>query len=696
MVNKSTALVPVNAVAELNNDQCETLLTYGRNAHSLLISQLSLRSSMEEVDRLYMREKDYTVEEWEARLQNLRGDARKLRDITVPIVMPQVESALAYYANVFCTGYPIFGVSSDPTNEDAATMMETIMAENAITAGWIPQMMMFFRDGLKYNIHAMETEWARKTIRAVVNDPNKPNGAAVKQTLWHGNRLNRMDMYNTIFDPRVPISQVHNRGEFAGYMTLHSRIDLMQFIQDMEIPPPQSVIDKALNSTSPTASWSGGSPFSYYIPIINPTPMMSYQSSGMFDWVNWANNLNQTPGFPRYAGVYERMRLYVKMIPKEFGFEFPGNNMPVIAKIEMINGQVILSVEFQSNAHGFLPIVFGQPIEDGLYLQTKSFAQNVGDFQDVASALMNGYIATQRRSVGDRIVYNPMLITKKNISSTDPAAKIPVQPAAFGRPISDAFSVLPFRDEQSPTLLQGVDRATNWANLTNGQNPVAQGQFVPGNKTQSEFDTTQGHSSDRNKLMALLTEGVIFTPIKEIMKLNILQYQQDGQIYSDNLKKEVNIDMTSLRQTSVMFKVSDGELPKSTQMSEDMWNVAMQTIASNPGFGQDYNSSDVFAYMFEMQGVDLKPFAKSQLQRAYDQQVQAWQQVAMEAAKAGQQPPPQPQMPQELIQELQVKHNNGGVLPGSSIPAQALLTTVGTPNNPLVDNQGNANAITAQ
>jgi hypothetical protein len=55
-------------------------------------------------------------------------------------------------------------------------------------------------------------------------------------------------------------------------------------------------------------------------------------------------------------------------------------------KILIVNGQRrYFMLNVSANAHGFIPIFFGQPIEDGLDFQTKSFATNVTDMQDIAS-----------------------------------------------------------------------------------------------------------------------------------------------------------------------------------------------------------------------------------------------------------------------------------------------------------------------
>lgn len=695
-INKGTPNLLV-----LNETQENGLLLLSRMAKGQVISSTAFRNACEEIDRQYMREKNYTTEQWQARLSNMRGDSSKLQDVTVPIIMPQVESALVYMANVFCSGYPIFGVETDPSNAQAGIAMDAIMGENAVTAGWVRQMIMFFRDGLKYNWHGLENEWQQKNVYSVEGDTSGVGKVKSKTTIWNGNSLKRLNPYNTLWDIRVPLAEVHKRGEYAGYFEIHSRIDLLNWINDQPVRPSQNLIDRALQSGNVTSSIAGDSTQGYYMPLINPFPLMSPSEVGFMDWFNWSGLDGQNAGDATRgrAGMYERLRLYVRIVPRDYGLNTPGDDadVPQIWKLEIINNQVILFCDRQTNAHNFFPTVFGQPIEDGLGLQTKSFATNVQSMQEVATALANAYIATQRRSVSDRMFYNPMYVSHKNMKSTDPAAKIPVLPAAYGKPLNEVAYQIPFDDRQSPTLLSGVDRAVDWANSINGQNPAQQGQFVPGNKTQQEYSDTMGHGNGRNQLMAMETDAQIFTDIKTMMKLNILQYQQDGTVYSQGLKTEVNVDVTSLRNTAVNYKISDGMLPTDKLLNSDDFTVALQSISNSPTLGAGYNVADVFSYLMKQKRVDLTPFQKSQEQMMYEQQTSAWQQVAMEAIKAGQPPPPQPQPSQALQQEMAARQANGGVMPNSSPAAAALQTTTGNgkPVGPGIPGQPSSDGVAA-
>lgn len=641
-------------------DSEKAIILYAGKAQESLMNQFSMRTMLEQIDRYYMREDDFTEAEARARNANKRGDKSKMQNITVPIVMPQVEAAHGYMANVFLTGYPTFGVSSDPETEDAALQIETIIAENSITAGWTRQLSMFFRDGLKYNFHGIECDWTQRTVASIDTDIKYPNSAKPKTVLWKGNTLKRMDLYNTFFDFRVHPAEIHSEGEYAGYTELYSRVRMKKFINDLYGKVSGTTAIRAFQSQLGGGTPGQLSPFSYYMPLINPAALMD-KNNVTFDWWSWVNAANQGSKTIRYTNVYQIMKLYARIIPSDFGFKVPEDNTPQVWKFYIVNGQVVLYGERLSNAHGFIPIFFGQPIEDGLDFQTKSFATNVTDMQDIASSMWNGYIASKRRLVGDRVLYDPLRVREKDINSTNPAAKIPVRPSAYGKTVADAVYQFPFHDEQTNSFLNGSDMVVKFANLINRQNPSQQGQFVKGNKTKKEYDDTMGHGNAGNQVMALTTENQVFVPLKEAVKLNILQYQPEGVLFNREAKQNVNIKPEELRKAAVHFKISDGMLPKEKLMNTEDWQVAMQTIGSAPQIQAGYQIAPMFSYLMKERGVDLKPFEADAAMVGYQQSVAIWTKQAVEIAQSHEDPDalkkildlvigPKPQPPQQQPQ----------------------------------------------
>jgi len=609
------------------------LVQYGQQCIVNQQINWDIRGQLTRADLSYIRENDLTKQNVRARVANAYGDSNKFQNITVPVVMPQVEAAVTYQASVFLTGVPIFGVVAGPQNMDAALQMETVIDDQANKGQWGSHFQKAFRDGFKYNIAAMEVSWTRRVTPAFETDLTfSPTQGKPKEVLWEGNTVKHLDMYNTFWDKSVKPCDVYKKGEFAGYNELMSRIELKQFINEL----PDKMIDNITEAFESGQGFVGTSDQSlgFYIPQLNPNALVNadIQRYGT-NWLTWAS-LSGAEQKIQYKDNYIVTTLYAKILPSDFGLKVPSPNTPQVWKFIFVNNQVLIYAERQTNAHGYLPILFLQPNDDGLGYQTKSLAANVMPIQDITSALWNGVIAARRRAISDRVLYDPSRITAAHIDSDNPSAKIPVRPAAYGKNVAEAVYAFPFRDDQSSASLQETGVLMQMADKISGQNPVRQGQFVKGNKTRAEFNSVMGNANGRDQVVSLLLEDQLFTPFKEIIKLNILQYQGGVSLYNREKKRVIDIDPVVLRQTVLSFKISDGLTPSSKLIGADVLQTAFQVIGSSPQINSQYNIGPLFSYLIKTQGTDISAFEKSPEQVAYEQAVMQWQQTMSLFAKA--------------------------------------------------------------
>ena len=102
MASKTPTIIPKKSQ--------QGIIEYANLAYESLNATWDMRSKMRAMDLAYMREQDTSKEQSQARRANAYGDKTKFQNITVPVVLPQVESAVTYQASVFLTGSPI-GVS---------------------------------------------------------------------------------------------------------------------------------------------------------------------------------------------------------------------------------------------------------------------------------------------------------------------------------------------------------------------------------------------------------------------------------------------------------------------------------------------------------------------------------------------------------------------------------------------------------
>lgn len=656
----------------------ESILHFYRSCASITASVWNMRDQMLAVDKLYMREMDRTMEDAKAKMANAAGDPTKFQNIVVPVVMPSVEAAVTYQTSVFLTGVPLFGVSSTAEHADAALQMESIIDDQAIRGGWARELQLLFRDGFKYNFAAAEVDWTRKKIFSPETDFNfSPDQAKPVETYWEGNTLKRLDPYNVVFDARYKPTEMSARGEFVGYTELISHVELRQLMYELSY---------RMNTKQAYESASGSLgttfPYNYYIPQLNPSALLDQQAFAAINWLSWAG-LEERKTNINFKNTYFKTTFYARIVPADFGIASTAAHVPQIWKFIIINNQVLIYAERQTNAHNLIPILFAQPLEDGLGYQTKSLARNSEPFQSVASALVNSSIQARRRSIADRGLYDPSRVDSKHINNESASAKIPVKPAAYGKPLSEAYYAIPYRDEQSAQAMQDMQAMIRLNEQVTGQNQAQQGQFVKGNKTLFEYQDIMSNASGRSQAISILLETQFFTPLKEILKLNVLQYQQSTAVFNREVEEVIPIDPVALRQATLAFKVSDGLVPASKQMNTEAFQSAVQTIAAVPQLAGAYNLGPMFSYLFKSQRADVAQFEKSPEEVQYEQALAQWQQAVQLLAEAlASRPELSPEEIQKSLPPQPTPEQFGVGQPKPKPPAISILQQVSQQNDP--------------
>lgn len=628
-----------------NKSQAAFISYYNHTQDRQGVTRDSLRARLTRVDKEYQRQKDLSEEQKRAKAANEAGDTSRYQNMVVPVVMPQVEAAVTYQASVFLTGHPLFGVTAPPKYIDEAMQLETVIEEQSIRGGWTRELMMFFRDGFKHNLSYLEVDWNAEVSYAVeTNLQSSLSEGQRKEVIWEGNRVRRWCPYNTFVDTSVPPSEVYKRGEFAGHTEHMTRIELKSLIASL----PDKIISNirpAFESSAKGAHKHSGA-VGYYTPDINPRVSEADMLDSSTNWMSWAGIKDNEKGKAiNYKGSYEVTTLYCRVLPSEFDVKVPNSNTPQIYKLLIVNHEHIIYAELQTNAHNYIPVLIGQPMEDGLGYQTKSLAENGEPFQQLATSYMTSIIASRRRAITDRVLYDPSRISSAHINSPNPSAKIPVRPAAYGEDLSKAVYAFPYREDQASTSMQHISAIVGLANGLAGQNQAQQGQFVKGNKTLAEYEDVMQNANGRDQLVSILYESQIFTPMKHILKTNILQYQGGTTIYNREKETEIEVDPIKLRKAVMDFRLSDGLLPSSKILNSDSFSVALQVLGSSPQIAAGYNIAPLFSYFMKTQGSKIHEFEKSAEQQAYEQALQSWQSLAQTAMESGVDPaklPPQP------------------------------------------------------
>jgi len=596
----------VNFNLTLTIAQRKLALEYAKNAAERFGSALpNFRGLMEIRDRAYIRQLNMTAKQLDAVRNTLAGKPSMMEDIVVPIIMPQIESSVAYKAGVFLSNPGVFGVVAPPQYMDAAMKFETTLMKQAEKFAWSRNLIRVFRNADKYNFGPAIVDWKSVPVRTIaegdITQAAQRGKTKIEHGSYQGNEIRAVDPYNCFFDPMVAPGDMHTDGEFFGYNELLTRTAFKRLVAGLNIQNTAQLKEAYESGMQSFGSGTGSQAAKdYYIPSINHYFTMDAAArTAVQDWGAWMG-MNEKRGDINYKDKYLITTLYCRACPSDFGGQ---GNIPTIYKLKIANWSVVFYAEMLVNAHDYLPALIMTPQDDGLGYQTPSKLDNSMPYQNMASSMWGLTIESARRRVFDRLVYNSHYIDKKDIDPVSSVSRIPIRNAAMlNFEPGKAIFKIPYEDG-APTLgIQASQLISQMADESAGQNKVSRGQFQKGNKTSNEFQTTVDNSNARNQLEAVVIEHQFMVPAKEIIKANTLQNQAVETIYNRDKNTAVEVDPTELRKAILDFDLTDGVLPSDKLMNPEVMQVFMQTAQALPTLTTEYDVLGMFLYWCKLKG----------------------------------------------------------------------------------------------
>ena len=573
-----------------------------------------LQAKMEAIDVAYARYKAEVSEQnqgVDANGNTPCGDVFAKDEIVAPIVVSQVDSLVAYLADIFLTGSPIFPVVSSPKNRLNAEKLETLLDDHAQIGGYPRELLLFLKDAVKYNLAAIETEWTSIEQFSVLADFSSETKTKTQKEVKYYTALKRLDMYNTVWDYSVPPGNVAKDGDYAGYLEIISKTKLKRLTNKLSAEKKAMNVNEAAGSYAKLANSIAAANYTEHPTISHYVSPNSRHAGVNWDIYFTGNSSTKNEGLKKLLNMYdgsfyEKFVLYARILPSDFGIKAPSPNTPQIWKFTIINMDVVIEASRVITAYDVLPIMMGQPLEDGLGYQTQSLAEGAIPFQEAATTLYNIRFAAARRAVSDRALYNADLINPSDINSKAAAPKIPVRFKALSTMGFDAaYKQIPFDMRGTETTLSDARQIVSFSQELSGLNGPQQGQFQKGNKSVQEWQDTMGGADGRLRLPAMLLEYQVFSPLKQVLALNIFQYGEDAQIVSQKTGEVLDINIAELRAQVMSFRMADGYSPKSKLASVDMLTAGMNMLMNSPPLQAQYGSSlpGMFAHMMQLGGV---------------------------------------------------------------------------------------------
>lgn len=636
----------------------ERLVSYGKKVLASHKAFTALQAKMEAIDIAYARFKAGDTEQGDVPCDIFATDS-----VTPPVVISQVDSIVANWADVYLSGYPLFPVVSTNKTKKWAEQLEAMLDDHATMGGYARQLLLMLRDGGKYNFCALEVTWDTLSQFSVLGDYTSDSGTRIDKAQRGYTRLERLDPYNTVMDYNVAPGDVASQGDYAGYIKMMSKIKLKRLLNKYSTEQTAYNVDEAMAHDLQKAGVSYTMNYRMHPGVSKYVAPRLPQDQ--FDWTAYmAGKAQGNEGLrPGQALNYEVFTLYARIIPSEFGIAAPQPNTPQIWKLVFVNEDILIHASRVISANDCLPILIGQPQEDGLGYQTQGIAEAAIDFQDSAEKLFNIRFSAARRAVSDRALYNSDAIRSTDVNSKAAAPKIPVRTSSLAKGelrLSDLYYAIPFDSRGTETVLQDATIVSEFAKELAGLNNAQRGQFQKGNKSVQEWEDVMARADGRTRLPVISLEFQIFVPLKFMLLLNLWQYGEDAVVVSQKTGNVLEVDIAELRRHVLAFKLADGHTPKSKMAATDTLTAGMNMIMNSPMLQQSYGAQlpAIFAHLMQLGGVrGLEEYAEPQAQLPSIQGIPGGPIQSPIPGAAGM---PQPQAP--AMQP--------GIMPDPNLPAQ--------------------------
>lgn len=566
------------------------------------------------------------------RLEELELD--KSAVLEAPVIISQIETAVAVLMDTFLSGYPLFGVVASPERQLQAQQVETLIAYYDERGAWKNNLIRFFRAATKYYVApiGLVDKFGYDLMGEIdLGDTTGPKARKVNAYVLPD--LITPDPYNMLFDYRVLPADLATQGDYVGYAKMMTHVSLRAMITAMQNAGNLTEeglvnLDKLDDTSIPYDRY-------YMRPIVND---MGTAPQGRWDiWL--AGNERARSRITAQSYYYNKhtfvRRLWIRILPEDFELTRYASRTPQVFELVVCNDTYIIYFKPVYLRDNSFPLGMVDMQNDDFGYNGKSEVDLFAPFQRAATTLLTAAALGAERSVDDRAIYDPNYISKANLTRKSGSAYIPLTKSlAMDKSIAQVYHSTPFDASASYALPSLIREIVGTAQMFRGRNNFAQGLPMKGNRTLGEFSEVQQNSDTRQQMPAMLLEATAFTDLKSWLKQWITNKATPTTRLNQRTKVAVQIDPQTIAEIDYEFALSTGYFSKAMLAGTEVVSKAFQTVAQVPALQQGYDLPSLFAYLMSLEGAkDLDKFKIAQ------QPAQVIQQVPSEGAPT---PTPEP------------------------------------------------------
>ena len=535
--------------------------------------------------------------DWEQRIReaNAAGRPPKAVNIVIPYMFATQATIATYMLQVFTGKKPYFNVGTYGTNVESALKMEVVLQYQADHVKLAKHLHQFFSDWQTYGVAIMRTHWkvekAMRTIRTEVPVLDMRTGLTnmeqvreqEERTVYEGNVVEAHDPFMFFPDPRVPMHEVAEKGEYVFWRMYEGKHELLRGEREGRfkwVNHANQQFDDRSQGYSGTAesardALSGG--------IAHP---------GLnADSTLWTR------------GKFKVDQGSIHIIPRELGLS--ASEKVELWLFTVLNNSQIIQAERLVSDHNHHPVCVIEPLTMGYSFGAAGMSDYLGDFQDSMSWFMNSHMDNVRKSINDVLIYDPAMIQESDLKKPEPGKRIRVKPAAIGRDVRTFVHQLSVNDvtrghvadmQQYFEIGQRVSAVTD--NLLGLQDPG-------GRKTATEIRTSSASAASRLATLARVISAQGMTELTYQMSLNTQQNLTD-EFYvrivgQDGLITPLAIGPDDLT-GDFHYPIHDGTLPLDKVALFDLWRQMLEGVLQDPELRSSYSVPKIFEFAAELGG----------------------------------------------------------------------------------------------
>lgn len=552
---------------------------------------------------------------------NVRGFGPKVYDVNIPLAATQMDEAVTFFTTVFFPEEGPYTAVTTAEKQEIAKGFSALMNKQASFYKHFRHFAKGAYSGLKYNLGLWLVEW-QNTKGSVIQNGAGGIAPDIKEneTVMQGNKLEHLNVYNTLLDPTVDPTELHEKGEFFATIEMITPFRARIMEQNNEIFGLSRVLDTEDNT-------KGNSEPHYYeeLPEIHGDSQFGSSSTK----TNWVQFLSASGGSASSIEGLELINLYIWLPAKKF--EMSQSNVYQIWRVTLLNMHVV-AVERLTNAHGFLPLLATMPWDDEFQLDANSYGEMLLPYQRFSSFQINIHQRASRKALYNLILYNSKLLPL--LADADSlGGKVPFSATMDINDINKAVKVISDTPDTQNTLrdVQDMDTLMQKILPTDILKQVASLERA----TQYQAAATVQGANRRNLKIAKIIDTQAFSVGKKMQMYNILQFQEAVDVL-DEQGNTIQINPSELREEQMEFAISDGLRGLDKLILVETMKDIVNMLVQNPQAAAEFDIADIVDYVTTLIG-DHTSFRQFRFENEFDKLTPELKQIAFQLLQRAQQ-----------------------------------------------------------